>query len=122
MISFSINKIKQIFLVKSPLNRKLDSIYKTFFPNENTFSSIKGSIGKMRAIEVKIESILLKDKEYKKERTNEYASIKKKKDLERFFLRLLNLGNHEDDIGVEKCRNSLWYRPQQILGWLFEPY
>ena len=119
LISFSINKIKQIFLVKSPLNRKLDSIYKTFFPNENMLSSIKGSIGKMRAIEVKIESILLKDKKYKKERTNEYASIKKKKDLEKKNIQIQKIKKKNDDkiekefIKIEDNNNKLYFLPKR---------
>ena len=119
LISFSINKIKQIFLVKSPLNRKLDSIYKTFFPNENMLSSIKGSIGKMRAIEVKIESILLKDKEYKKERTNEYSSIKKKKDLEKKNIQIQKIKKKNDDkiekefIKIEDNNNKLYFLPKR---------
>ena len=119
LVYFSINKIRQLFLVKSPLNRKLDSIYKSFFHNENILSSTKGAIGKMRAIEVKIESILIKDKEYKKERTNEYASIKKKKDLDKKNYQIKKIKKKNADkiekefIKIEENNNKLYFLPKR---------
>lgn len=119
ILSFSIYKIKQLFIVKSPLNRKIDTIYKTYFPNDNLISSVKGSIAKMRAIEIFIENVIIKDLRYVKQRNEEYMSAKKKIDQKKKNAQIRITKKKNSDkiekelIKIEKNNNKLYILPKR---------